>query len=143
MSTSKNRALIGRFYEEVWNQGNLHTIEEMCATEFCHHDIVGRDTYDLASFRQYVAATYAAFPDLDLALGEMIAEGDKVVAHWTLHGTHRGACLGIAPTGKRVELRGISIYRIADDQIIESTIYRERMDLKLGCKVVRPPAKAA
>jgi steroid delta-isomerase-like uncharacterized protein len=141
MLTNENKALIGRFYEQVWNQGNLHTIDEMCAPEFCHHDTVGRDTYDLASFRQYVAATYAAFPDLDLALGDMIAEEDKVVVHWTLHGTHRGACLGIAPTGKRVELRGISIYRVADDQIVESTIFRERMDLKLGCKVVRPSAQ--
>ena len=143
MSTSENKALIDRFYQQVWNHGNLHTIGEMCAPEFCHHDTVGRDTYDLASFRQYVAATYAAFPDLDLVPGDMIAEGDKVVVHWTLHGTHQGACLGIAPTGKRVELRGISIYRIADGKIAESTIYRERMDLKLGCKVVRPPAKAA
>jgi steroid delta-isomerase-like uncharacterized protein len=142
MSTKGNKALIGRFYEQVWNQGNLHTIDEMCATEFCHHDTVGRDTYDLASFRQYVAATYAAFPDLELVLGDMIAEQDKVVVHWTLRGTHRGTCLGIAPTGKRVELRGISIYRIADDRIVESTIFRERMDLKLGCKVVHPSAMA-
>ena len=49
--------------------------------------------------------------------------------------------LGIAPTGKRVELKGISTYHIVEDQIVESTIFRERMDLKLGCKVVRPSAQ--
>ncbi len=142
MLTNESRVLIGRFYEEVWNQGNLHAIDEICAADFCHYDSVGRDTHDLASFKQYVAATYAAFPDLDVTLSEMIAEGDKVVVHWTLHGTHRGTCLGIAPTGKRVELEGVSIYRAADGQIVESAIFRDRLDLKLGCKVVPPSAKA-
>ena len=141
MSTNESKALISRFYEEVWNQGKLRAIDEICAPEFCHYDSVGRDTHDLASFRQYVAATYAAFPDLDVTLREMIAEGDKVVAHWALHGTHQGECLGIAPTGKRVEVEGVSIYRVAGAKIIESAIYRERLDLKLGCKIVRPSAK--
>ena len=140
MSTDEGKALIGRFYEQVWNQGNLHAIDEICAPGFCHYDGVGRDTHDLASFRQYVAATLAAFPDLSLSLGELIAEGDKVAVHWTLHGTHQGTCLGIAPTGKQVELEGVSIYRIAEGTIVESAVYRSRMDLQLGCRVVRPSA---
>jgi steroid delta-isomerase-like uncharacterized protein len=140
MSINENKALIGRFYEQIWNQGTLNGMDDLCAAGFCHYDSVGRDTHDLASFGQYVEATYAALPDLDVTLSELIAEGDKVVVHWTLCGTHQGTCLGIEPTGKRVELEGVSIYRIADGRIAESSVFRDRLDLQLGCKVVRPPA---
>lgn len=143
MSLHENKALIGQFYEQIWRQGNLNAIHDLCAAGFCHYDSVGRDTHDLASFKQYVAATYAALPDLDVTLSDLIAEGDQVVVHWTLHGTHQGTCLGIAPTGKHVDLQGVSIYRIAGGQIVESSIFRDRLDLALGCKVVRPLAEKA
>ena len=138
MSVHETKAVIARFFDEVWNQRNLHAIDELCADGFCHYDSVGRDTHDLASFKQYVAATYAAFPDLSLTIEREVAEGDTVVVQWKLCGTHRGECLGIAPTGKQVELEGVSLYRIAGGTIVDSAIFRDRLDLKLGGRVVRP-----
>ena len=138
MSVNEAKAVIARFLDEVWNQGNLDAIDGMCADGFCHYDSVGRDTHDLASFKQYVAATYAGFPDLRLIIEEQIAEGDRVAVHWKLCGTHRGECLGIAPTGRQVELEGVSFYRVAGTKIVESSIFRDRLDLKLGGRIVRP-----
>jgi steroid delta-isomerase-like uncharacterized protein len=138
MSVNEAKAVIARFLDEVWNQGNLDAIDGVCADGFCHYDSVGRDTHDLASFKQYVAATYAGFPDLRLTIEEQIAEGDKVAVHWKLCGTHRGECLGIAPTGRQVELEGVSLYRLAEGKIVESSIFRDRLDLKLGGRIVRP-----
>jgi len=62
---------------------------------------------------------HRAFPDAHRTLEELLAEGDKVVVRWTLHGTHQGALMGLAPTGKPIVTRGISIYRLAEGQLGE------------------------
>jgi hypothetical protein len=77
MSVNGAKAVIARFLDEVWNQGNMDAIDEMCADGFCHYDSVGRDTHDLASFKQYVAATYAGFPDLRLIIEEQKGTGSQ------------------------------------------------------------------
>jgi predicted ester cyclase len=61
----------------------------------------------------------AAFPDLHYAVEDQIAEGDKVVTRYTASGTHQGELMGVAPTGSRVEIRGISITRIKGGKIEE------------------------
>jgi predicted ester cyclase len=62
---------------------------------------------------------HRAFPDAHRTLEELLAEGDKVVVRRTLRGTHHGEFLGLAPTGKAIVTRGISIYRLADGQLVE------------------------
>jgi hypothetical protein len=61
-----------------------------------------------------------AFQDLRMSVQEMIAEGDKVAVVWTFQGTHTGSGYeGLPPTGTRVEVRGITIWRIVDGRIVE------------------------
>ena len=62
----------------------------------------------------------AAFPDLRFVLGETFASGDMVATQWTFTGTHRGDFLGVAPTGKRVTLEGLSMSRVENGQLKES-----------------------
>jgi predicted ester cyclase len=62
---------------------------------------------------------HTAFPDLDVIVDDMIAEGDKVAAHWTARGTHQGPFLGVPVTGKRVAQTGIDTYRYVDGKIVE------------------------
>jgi steroid delta-isomerase-like uncharacterized protein len=60
-----------------------------------------------------------AFPDLTCTIEELIAEGDKVAYRWTMRGTHQGEIEGIAPTGRAVEVSGITIVRLEDGKIVE------------------------
>ena len=62
---------------------------------------------------------HSAFPDLQMNVEDMIAEGDKVVARVRMSGTHQGEFMGIDPTGNRVEISGIDILRVADGKIVE------------------------
>jgi steroid delta-isomerase-like uncharacterized protein len=55
-----------------------------------------------------------AFPDLQVQVERMIAEGDTVVAEWTLRGTHQGVLLGIPATGRSIAVSGVSIIRFRD-----------------------------
>ena len=76
--------------------------------------LVGREGH-----KQLIAAFRAAFPDLRVAVEDLLEEGDRVALRWRAEGTHRGELMGIAPTGRRVTLTGIEILRIAGGKIAE------------------------
>jgi predicted ester cyclase len=71
------------------------------------------------TFRQFATEMHTAFPDAHIEVEDMIAEGDKVTARVTMSGTHQGEFQGIAPTGNRVRVRAIDIFRIANSKIVE------------------------
>jgi len=120
--SEQNKALYRRILEEVWNQGKLDVIDELWSADTVSHDASfpnGRNTGPKGS-RQFVETTRAAFPDLRFTIHDQIAEGDKVVTRWTMTGTHSDALMGIAPTGKRVTVTGISIARFQAGRLVET-----------------------
>ena len=111
-----NKALVRRFMEEVFNRGNLAVVDELWKPEAV--EAGKRGTENLR----------AAFPDYHRTVEAQVAEGDLVVTRWTMRGTHRGpyrsGALGrtLAPTGRRVEVPGTSIHRLAGGRIVESWV---------------------
>jgi steroid delta-isomerase-like uncharacterized protein len=71
------------------------------------------------AFKQVILGVRSGLPDVECEIHETIAQGDKVAARWTMRGTQTGELNGIPPTGKRVTLSGITIYRIADGKVVE------------------------
>ena len=61
----------------------------------------------------------AAFPDLQLSVDDLFAEGDRVVARWTSRGTHQGEMMGISPSGKHVQISEIDIFRVSAGKLAE------------------------
>lgn len=94
----------------------------------------------LDAFRELIASLRAAFPDLDDTIGDQIAEGDKVVTHWTWTGTHKGEFMGIPATGKKVEVEVVSISHFAGDKVVESWDYVDTLGMMQQLGVVPPPA---
>ncbi len=121
MSTEENKAAERRFYDEVWNQHNLGTVDELVARDVVEHNLVvpGQGP-GLDGFRQAVAMALAAFPDVQITLDDCIAEGDRVVARWTARGTQRGEFAGIPPTNKQMRVEGIDIYRYEGGKRVET-----------------------
>ena len=119
MSAEENKAVVRRYYEEVWNQGNLTVVDELYAPNF----ILNGQTIDCDQQKQIIAGVRAAMPDGTITLEDMIAEGDKVTSRWTARGSHQGewmSSLGsIPPTGKQVIMTGSSIYRVEGGRIVE------------------------
>ena len=66
-----------------------------------------------------IAMMRAGFPDIQWTLEELIAEGDKVAARFTMRGTHQGTFFGVPSSGKTIEVKAMNFYRIADGQIVE------------------------
>ena len=79
--------------------------------------------------REHIRLFEAAFPRYEMSADELIAEGDKVVLRATMHGTHRGDLMGIAPTGRPVSLPFVIIYRIADGKIADHWLAVDQMEL--------------
>ena len=115
MSTDKNKAIIRRYFEEVRNQRKYELVNEMFAPDYQ----VNRPGLPsgIAGFRAMDAATQAAFPDCRWTIEDQVAEGDKVMSYWTLRGTHLGVWRGVPPTGRSIEMRGITVHRLENGKI--------------------------
>ena len=113
MSTEQNKALVRRFYEEVFNKKNLASLDEFVDPQIVEHDLPPGLPAGSEGTRQFIGMYLAAIPDLHLTAHDMIAEGDRVAARITYGGTHRGELMGIPTTGKQATVTGIQIVRIA------------------------------
>jgi steroid delta-isomerase-like uncharacterized protein len=118
MQTETNTTVASRWYEEVFNAGNLALIDELFAPNFVDHD-PSNPLPGLEGVRQLVSMYRGAFPDLHLTIEDEITEGDKVVTRFTARGTHKGPLMGIPPTGKRVTITAIDILRFENSRIAE------------------------
>jgi predicted ester cyclase len=95
---------------------------------------------DRAGLQRFMAASRAAFPDLRVTVEQLVGEGDAVAARWRACGTHRGALLGIAPTGTAVAGTGVNHYRIAGGAIAADWNSADFLGLLLQLGVVPPLA---
>ena len=120
MSIEENKAKVRRVWEEVMNKGNLAVADELMPANYIFHGPGGIDAKGPEGFKQYVTIYRTAFPDLHCTIEDMVAEEEKVVSRFTLRGTHLGDMMGIPPTGKKAEIVGIVMSRLAGGNEIEA-----------------------
>jgi steroid delta-isomerase-like uncharacterized protein len=131
MAIEENKALVRRFYEEVWDRGNVEFAQEVFAEDYLRHDLrPSAAAPGPHGHRQIAAAFRAAFPDLRWHVDLLLAEGDLVAGRWTASGTSTGPWAGMAATGKHATFSGVNIFRIRDGKVVE--IWNHRDDLGLA-----------
>ena len=118
--TEENKAIARRVYEIIAT-GNLDRAEEIVDASAPDNELrPGEPPAKLIdTFKETFSEARAAFPDLTIAVEDVMAERDKVTARVTMRGTHSGEFQGIAPTSKQVEVRAIDMFRIEDGKIVE------------------------
>lgn len=138
MSAEGYEALIRRYYEEEWSQGNWAVADELTAklispAEIHHtHEDQGQggpewDTQAARSFR-------SAFPDMHFTIEVMVNAGELIAVYWRAQGTH-------AATGRPVtNYTGINIFRFANDQVVE--VWNVRDDLGLYAQLGLIPPRS-
>jgi steroid delta-isomerase-like uncharacterized protein len=138
------KELTRRFIDEVWNQGKLDLVEQLVAPDCVTHDPAapGRVIKGLDGIKELVSMYRNAFPDTEFEINDLILEGNKVAARITASGTHKGALMGIAPTGKRVSVAGTVITHFRDGKQVESWANYDQLGMlqQLG---VAPSMQAA
>jgi predicted ester cyclase len=131
MSAEENKALVRREQEELWNHtGDLDAAEELFAAGQAE-----AAKQEAADFRQ-------GFPDVVSTIEDIIAEGDKVVAHWRSRATHQGNYMGIPPTGNRIEFTGISFYRIEEGKIAQEWTVEDQFGLMQQIGAIPEPGQS-
>ena len=119
----ENKALIRRWFEEVWNKGRADAIPEMFAADGVAHGLSDDAANPLrgpAGFLPFHAQFREAFPNIEVVVEDQIAEGDRVATRCSVRGKHTGDSLGFAATQAPVEFTGMTITRIRDAKIIEA-----------------------
>ena len=107
MSPEENKAIVRRYIDGVLNGGQLDLVDNLFAPAM--HEQVKRLAANLR----------ISFPDMEERIETLIAEGDTVSAFWIFTGTHRGDFLGIPPTGRTINIAGMSIYYLQDGVIMD------------------------
>jgi steroid delta-isomerase-like uncharacterized protein len=112
----RNKAVAMRVFTEILSQGHFEVASEIYAPDFKNHGL-HRDA-DLKTDQDAARSERRAFPDLVVTPEMLVAEGDLVTALWTFRGTHSaGGYGGLPATGARIEMRGMTIWRIVDGKI--------------------------
>ena len=121
--SAEDEAVVLRWWDEVWNGGDVGLVDELHTSDFRDHDPASPWVRPgPEGMKEKVRAYRTAFPDLEFAMEKVLSGDDHVVTHWRCRGTHQGEILGLKPTGKTIEIEGISIFRLQDGKIAEQTL---------------------
>ncbi len=118
--SEENKAIARRVYEIV-STGDFERATEIVDEDAPDNELLPDDPPAklIETFKETFAEAREGFPDLSITVEDLMSEGDRVAARVTMRGTHQGAFQGIAPTGKRVEVRAIDMFRISGGKIVE------------------------
>ena len=116
---AENKALVARFYSDVFVNWDRALVDELLSSDFRSHDWPAGACTGPDGFWDFYDGVLAAFPDTRYVVDDLIAEGDRVVVHWRLLATQHGEFYGMAPTGAPISLQGIAIYRVANGKLME------------------------
>lgn len=137
-----NKAICRRLVEDIVNRGNLKLADTLVGPGYVYHGPGGLELRGPEGYTQLVAMYRAAFPDLNMTIDELFADGDKVALRWTARGTHKGDLAGIAPTGRTVTVTGLIVSRFSGGQLVEDFESFDEVSMlrQLGVSTLPAPA---
>jgi steroid delta-isomerase-like uncharacterized protein len=113
--SEENKDLVRR----SWELDNPENLDEVYPPDVVWH-MPEQDLRGIEEAKQFVSTFLGAFPDFNVSVEDLIAEGDKVVSRYTVRGTHQGETEEFGPpTGRQLEQEGITIHRIEGGKIVE------------------------
>jgi predicted ester cyclase len=123
-----NSAIVRNWFRTI-NDRDTHAEQQARSPHFVAHIPGSPGPLDGAGWEMFISILVGGFPDMHLAVEDVIADGDRVAVRWTFHGTHTGAFLGIEPTGRRVTMSAIEINRVEDGKIAEHWVQLDQLGI--------------
>ena len=143
MSIEQNKAIVRRWFEEVINQGNVEVVDNICMrcvpSFVVIQGVANPPPQGLEGVKELIRTLRTSFPDLHFTIEDQIAEDDKVASKVTIRGTHRGEFMGMPATGKQINISGVSIWRVADGQLVEESVSWDTLGMMQQLGVVPSP----
>ncbi len=134
MGVAERKTQVQRFLEEVWNGRNYEAAADLYSENYVNPFGTGPSAR-VEPIRRY----HRAFPDLHLAIEELIVAGETVVLRISFRGTDTGGHLGRPPTGQAVEQWVVSIMHFGDDRVVSEWIGADNLGLFIRLGVVDDP----
>ncbi len=117
-----------RLIEETFGKGRLDVYDEICAADYRSHDPFNGES-TLEQEKELCRSYRAAFADLKPTVLASWSDGETVTTHWRMTGVHTGTLKGIAPTGARCTVEGISVGRYRNGRLAESWVQWDALGL--------------
>ena len=116
---AENKAIVLRSEHELWSKGDLAVAAELYSPRFVCHFVVGPEWKGVKGIEDEVASHRRSFPDWHEKVDDIVAEGDEVVIRFTSTGTQLGEFQGMVPTGRKVRIQEMAIFRLSHGKIVE------------------------
>ena len=130
MADHPNKALVRRFFDEVFNRQSRAAAAEILSEDFvAHHPAFPDGLRGPEAIMEMTAMFRAGFPDLQYRIERLVAEDDLVVARWSARATHRGPFMGVPPTGKTISVTGMDMFRVAEGRCAETWVNSDFLGL--------------
>ncbi len=130
MFAEQHKAICRRFYEEIFNQGNINAVDEFMSARFIEHHLPLQEMpRNRQGAKMNFAMLHKAFPDIHVTIEDMVAENDRVVVRLSGRATHLGEFAGVPPTGNAVTLSIIDILRFEGTRMVEHWGLTDRMSM--------------
>jgi predicted ester cyclase len=118
MTLEQTKSIIRRIYAEIWSRGNVGSLPELFSAGLVFADRDDASLRGYAGVKTLVQRWHAGFPDMQEDILDLVAEGDRAICRFRLTGTHQGPFLGIAATGRRIDVEGVDLYRLGGGKIV-------------------------
>ena len=124
----------------IANEGRLELCDELYAADFVRHTVERGDIVGPAGMKELMIELRACFPDVVATVDDVIAAPDAVVSRWSQTGTQTGPFGDIPPTGRQVQVSGVTISRVAGGKIVEEWVYSNALPVwqQLGYTLTAP-----
>ena len=127
-----NKNTLRRLINEFWNEGNTEIAADLVTEGFERTELFSSETTIGPDGLKEASATWrGAFPDCQLTLEEILAENDRLACHWTFKGTHTGQLKDLPPTGRTVDVAGLSILHFVDGKVERETVATDMLTLMM------------
>lgn len=123
-------AVVRAVFSEIWSKGNMDLIPDLFSENFVGHFPGGATVHGREGLADEVIAHREAFPDWTEEVEDEINDHDQVAVRFTSRGTNTGDFLGSPPTGSRVEISEVAIFRLVDGKIAEQWVYPDMLSLQ-------------
>ncbi len=138
MPASDNRQLGRRFFEETLGKGKWDAAPEFVSEQVVmHHPSSPEPVRGLPAVQGFLSQFRNGFSDFNMNVEDVVEGGDKVTVRWRARGTHDNTLFGIPPTGKQMNVAGISVLRIANGKIAEDWVSEDSLGLMQQLGVIK------
>jgi predicted ester cyclase len=115
MAQQENKDLVRRYFDERWNKKNYEVVDELSPGD------------DAEGHKAWLRRFHDALADIQVSIGDMVAEGDLVAIQWSLTGVLRQDVAGVGSTGDLVSFPGLAMLRVRDGKIVDDVAYSDAL----------------